>query len=78
MEIFQPGTEITFKNSNIHGFIRTVTLSSNNNVVYNIGWWAGDNYNTNVFMPEEFDVRNTEDKKSIGFGKVEAKHAKVD
>lgn len=78
MEIFQPGTEITFKNTHIHGFIRTVTMSSNNNVVYNIGWWAGDNYNTNVFMPEEFEVRNVQDKKTIGFGKTEVKHAKVD
>ena len=52
-------------------------MSSNNTVVYNIGWWAGDNYNTNVFMPEEFEVRNAEDKKSIGFN-VEIKHAKVD
>mgnify|MGYP003408858145 FL=1 len=78
MEIFQPGTEITFKNSHIHGFIRTVTMSSNNTVVYNIGWWAGDNYNTSVFMPEEFDVKNAEDKKTIGFGKLEKTNAKVD
>lgn len=78
MEILQPGTEITFKNTHIHGFIRTVTMSSNNAVVYNIGWWAGDNYNTNVFMPEEFEVRNAEDKKTIGFGKVEVKSAKMD
>lgn len=71
MEILQPGTEIVFKNSHVYGFIRTVTMSSNNTVVYNIGWWAGDNYNTNVFMPEEFEVRNVEDKKTIGFGKLD-------
>ena len=78
MEILQPGTEITFKNSHIHGFIRTVTMSSNNTVVYNIGWWAGDNYNTNVFMPEEFDVKNADEKNTIGFGKLPVKNAKVD
>ena len=69
MEILQPGTEVTFKNSNMSGTIRSVTISLNDSITYNIGWWAGDNYNINLFMPEEVEAKLQLPAKQIGFKK---------
>ena len=69
MEILQPGTEVTFKNSNMSGTIRSVTISLNDSITYNIGWWAGDNYNINLFMPEEVEAKLELPAKQIGFKK---------
>lgn len=66
MEILQPGSEVTFKNSNIDGIIRSVTISLNDSITYNVGWWAGDNYNINLFMPEELTAKQDRTK-SLGF-----------
>ena len=66
MEILQPGSEITFKGTNVDGIVRSVTISLNDSVTYNVGWWASDNYNINLFMPEELVPRHDR-MKSIGF-----------
>lgn len=68
MEILQPGTEITFRGTKLVGVIRSVTISLNNSITYNIGWWDRDSYNINLFMPEEIVAKEGGVRGRIGFG----------
>lgn len=68
MEILQPGTEITFRGTELVGIIRSITISLNNSITYNVGWWDRDSYNINLFMPEEIVAKEGEIRGRIGFG----------
>lgn len=67
MEIFLPDTKVMIKNMVIDGIIKSVTIGSNNSVMYTVGWWNDSAYVTAQFSPAEVYQMGENAKGRIGF-----------
>ena len=67
MEIFAPDTKVTIKNMIIDAIVKSVTISSNNSVMYTVGWWNESTYVTAQFSSAEVFEMKDYPKVGIGF-----------
>jgi hypothetical protein len=69
MEIFAPDSKVMIKNMIIDAIVKSVTISSNNSVMYTVGWWNESTYVTaQLSSAEVFEIKD-HPRVGIGFKK---------
>jgi uncharacterized protein YodC (DUF2158 family) len=66
LEFYSVGTKVKLTDD-VYGNIIGVTISSNNTVSYQCGWWNGRSYSTETFNASDIEAIVTTEKTKIGF-----------
>lgn len=63
------GTKVgLYKDEDVVGTVRSMTLHSNNSVSYEVGWWSGRSFITDHFYESELNPEVV-DRQQIGFSR---------
>lgn len=66
MDIYAPDSKVMIKGMVIDGIVKSVRITSNMSISYQIGWWNGDSYVVGDFSASEVSG-HAEGKSKIGF-----------
>ncbi len=67
MEVYAPDSQVMIKNMIINAIVKSVTISSNNSVMYTVGWWNESTYVTAQLSSAEVSGMKDTPKNKIGF-----------
>ena len=63
------GTKVgLYKDEDVVGTVRSMTLHANNSVSYEVGWWSGRSFITDHFYESELNPEVV-DRQQIGFSR---------
>lgn len=67
IEVYRAGTPVLI-GDHIEGVITSILIRSNDHILYEIGWWDKNTYNSKYF--EEFEVVSpVKEKQRVGFSR---------